>query len=139
MNRTADTAVFYSALSLKTKKEIGYLTTWCNSQETIKYLEIVEAYYKPKLKKGQKVLLVWDGASFHRSAELKEWLRIHKADEWLELMRFPPYCPTLNPQEHVWKSLRKMIAKLLYTWKFREVIDRACNILMTETFDYAFY
>lgn len=115
------------------------MTDWCNSEKTIEYLKIIEGHYKPKLKNGQKILIVWDGASFHVSTEVKAWLSKHNADRWLELMKFPPYCPNLNPQERVWKKLRKLIAKLLYTWKFREVIDRACNILMTETFEYAFY
>ena len=44
----------------------------------------------------------------------------------------------LNPQEHVWKALRKHLAKVAGQYTFKETIDRACRFLRTETFDFAF-
>ncbi len=46
------------------------------------------------------IVMIVDGASSHRSKELKipENIRLH---------RLPGYSPELNPQEHVWDELRE--------------------------------
>ncbi len=46
------------------------------------------------------IIMVVDGASSHRSLDLKipENIRLH---------RLPGYSPELNPQEHVWDELRE--------------------------------
>ena len=46
------------------------------------------------------IVMVVDGASSHRSQELK-------VPENIRLHRLPGYSPELNPQEHVWDELRE--------------------------------
>ncbi len=46
------------------------------------------------------ILMVVDGASSHRSRDLK-------VPENVRLHRLPGYAPELNPQEHVWDELRE--------------------------------
>lgn len=46
------------------------------------------------------VVMVLDGASSHKSKELK-------VPENMELVLLPPYSPELNPAEQIWNRLRK--------------------------------
>lgn len=46
-----------------------------------------------------KILLVWDNASIHRTAEIKGFLRRPDVTKRLEVMALPPYAPELNPEE----------------------------------------
>lgn len=46
------------------------------------------------------IVMVIDGAGWHRSAELKAPANIY-------LLKLPPYAPELNPIEHVWDELRE--------------------------------
>ena len=46
------------------------------------------------------ILMILDGASSHRSQELR-------VPENMRLHRLPGYSPELNPQEHVWDELRE--------------------------------
>lgn len=46
------------------------------------------------------LVVVLDGASSHRSGDLKQ-------PEHMTLMPLPPYSPELNPQENVWSELKK--------------------------------
>lgn len=46
------------------------------------------------------IVMVLDGASSHKSKELK-------IPENMALIRLPPYSPELNPAEQIWNSLRK--------------------------------
>lgn len=127
-----DTVSFYGGLSLKTKREIGYLTTEHQTgHETCFFLEEIKKRYGGK----GTVLVVWDGARHHQG-EVKEWLKNNPGI--VELFKFPAYCPELNPQEHVWKALRAELATIVHRVTYTQLIDRACRFLLTNTFDYDF-
>jgi hypothetical protein len=55
-----------------------------------------------------KIGIIWDGASIHRSEEIREFLR-QIGREWgrgrIELVRLPPYAPELNPVEGIWSGV----------------------------------
>ncbi len=54
------------------------------------------------------IVLVMDGASWHRSDALK-------APDNMRILRLPPYAPELNPVEHVWDELReKFFSNLVF-------------------------
>ena len=92
---------YYGALNVKTGKCHIRDTDWQNSVETVQFLLRLERIYQ-----GKKVLLIWDGAPWHRG-KVKEYLAIGEKKWQLELMYFPPYSPDMNPQEQVWKEGRK--------------------------------
>lgn len=123
---------FYSGVSLNTKKLISHICTKQNSKETITWLNLVKKRYQAK----GLVLIVWDNASWHKSKEVKRWL--DENPNVVELMNFPPYSPDINPQEHVWKRMRKDLSEIIHQYEFKEVTDRACRFLNTEKFDYKF-
>jgi transposase len=57
-------------------------------------LQVSEAH------KDEFIIMVVDGASSHRSKELK-------VPENVSLIRLPPYSPELNPAEQIWNVLRR--------------------------------
>lgn len=75
-------------------------------EETVKLLEKIKAKYQRRLKPKIPVLMIWDGAPWHRGA-VKEFLK-HNYD-WLTLEYFPPYSPELNPEEYIWKQAKEAI------------------------------
>ena len=46
------------------------------------------------------VIMILDGAGWHRSTELK-------IPDNIRLVNLPPYSPELNPAEHIWDDLRE--------------------------------
>lgn len=95
-----DAMSFYGALNVATGKETVLEAPWQNSEITVQYLEMLEREYA-----GYHVLMLWDGAPWHRGA-VREYLK-RKNKKWkLELMYFPAYSPDMNPQETVWKNAR---------------------------------
>lgn len=132
VNRQKGGMSFYGGLSLKQKRQIGYITKEKQtSRETCYFLDEIKRQYEGK----GKVLLVWDGAR-HHLGEVKQWLKENPGV--VELFQFPPYCPDLNPQEMVWKALRSELATIVHRVNYEELIDRACRFLRTNTFDYDF-
>jgi len=52
-----------------------------------------------------KLLIIWDGASIHRSQAIKSFLAAGATERiWLE--RLPGYAPDLNPDEGIWHHLK---------------------------------
>jgi len=102
------------------------------SRNTVQFLEGLEKAYK-----GKKVLLLWDGAPWHRG-EVKKYLkRTHKKFQ-LRIEYFPPYWPKLNPQERVWKDAKQHSChnselsfedKLLTFWKYVAKTQFTTNFL----------
>ena len=54
-----------------------------------------------------KVLVVWDGAPIHRCKEVKRFLADGAAQR-LKLLPLPGYAPELNPDEGVWRWLKRV-------------------------------
>jgi transposase len=65
---------------------------------------------------GRRILLLWDRAPWHKGAA-RAFIEAHPD---LEMVYFPPGCPDLNPQEHVWKQTRDAVGHL---WDYRHIGD----------------
>jgi len=53
---------------------------------------------------GEKVTLIWDGLSSHRSKAMKAWIRAQR--RWLLMEALPGYAYDLNPVELVWGNVK---------------------------------
>ena len=56
--------------------------------------EVSDAY------KNEEIILVMDGAGWHKSKELK-------IPENIEIIILPPYSPELNPVERFWQHIKR--------------------------------
>ncbi len=54
-----------------------------------------------------KLLLVWDGAMIPRSQAVKQFLS-EGAEGRIPLERFPAYAPELDPEEGLWRHLKRV-------------------------------
>jgi len=71
-----------------------------------------------------KVLLVWDGASVHKSAKLRQFL-CDCSQAWrLHLVIQPPYSPHLNADELLWQRLKNVALKNSCFQNFKELKNR---------------
>ena len=57
-----------------------------------------------------KLLVIWDGAPIHRCRAVKEYLA-QGAARRLRLEQLPGYAPELNPDEGVWRYLKRVELK----------------------------
>ena len=105
----------YGFLNIKTGKCHAFKTERQNMHITTDILKEIRKIY-PK----QKLLLLWDGAGWHRGSKTQEFI---KKDQKIKTIYFPKYTPEENPQEHVWKSGRDQVTHN----RFIENIDTATN------------
>lgn len=115
VSNTKQNRSLYGFLNIKSGKEHVYKAPKQNMHETVKCLGKIEKIYR-----GKKILLIWDGAGWHKGSKVQEF--IDKAGN-IEVLYFPPYSPEENPQEHVWKAGRAAITHN----RFIEDIDAATD------------
>ncbi len=76
----------------------------------------------PKRTDASTILLVCDGAAWHKSKSLIAPSNIH-------LLNNPPYTPEMNPIEQIWKQLRSMGFRNEVFNRLDDAIDRLCETI----------
>ena len=92
----------YGALDLKTGQQTAMASPVMTALATLLFLQILLRAYP-----DQPIFLLWDRGPWHKGQALRDFLA---ANPRLQVMCFPPGCPDLNPQEHVWKAGRSAIS-----------------------------
>jgi len=130
----------YGALSLKSKRVTSHYCRKQCSEETVKFFEKIKIRKEKLCNKAEAdlpILLFLDNARWHKSKEIRQWLGENPGI--VELVNFPPYSPECNPQEKVWRALKKHLAKLrLHECSFDEVVIEIKSFLKINKFDYKF-
>ena len=81
------------------------------------------------------IILFWDRAPWHRGKAIDQVL---EENPRLEMIFFPTASPDLNPQEHVWKSVRKEVSHNHLEVRLPALADRFLNKLNSHTFKSSF-
>jgi transposase len=81
---------------------------------SIKGLQVIEFLKHLRRHVPGKLLIVWDGASIHRSTLVRDY--IASTNGQIAVERLPAYAPELNPVEYMWAHLKTHeIANLIVT------------------------
>src|SRR5574341_2483691 len=91
---------FYGALNLRDGREIALSASDTTSEMTTNFLMILLLLYP------QPILLLLDRAPWH----FGDVTDLIEQTDRLQVIYFPPACPDLNPQEHVWERARDAIS-----------------------------
>ncbi|MBE9175488.1 transposase [Synechocystis salina LEGE 06155] len=92
---------YFGALDIVERKMVFQAQEKGNTECMIKYLKYLMKYFK-----RQRLLLIWGGASYHRSKEIKELLTEvnegYAKKQWrIHCVRLSPNQPRQNPIEDV--------------------------------------
>ena len=76
-----------------------------------------------------KLLLIWDGAIYHRGQEMQEFLAQQNdglsPDEWrITCELFPAYAPEENPVEAIWLQLKSLLRRFYRFGKNFNIVKR---------------
>ena len=93
---------FYGALNLQTGHQFALPSPIQSSQTTLTFFEDLLLAYPT-----QPIFLFLDRAPWHTAKVVTDFLATHPR---LYFLHFPPACPDLNPQEHVWSQARAAVS-----------------------------
>lgn len=116
----------YGALNLLNGQEIVMNSPVMTAVATILFLQAVLRMYP-----DCPILLLWDRGPWHKGQAIKAFLAAHPR---LQVMFFPPGCPDLNPQEHVWKDARCAVSHNHTFTKLDALLDAFMRHLRTKRF-----
>ncbi len=109
-----------------------------DSQSTIDFINNWRNLYPHR-----QLILIWDGASYHRSLELKPYLAqlnkgLRRLTDWkVRCLNFAPYAPEQNPVEDVWLQGKNFLRKQFYRNKtFTQVKKSFFDFLTNRTFNF---
>jgi transposase len=94
---------FYGALDVSSGQEVALALATMDSAHVLHFLNHILSCFP-----GRAILLLWDRAPWHKG-QARQFIEAHPR---LDMMYFPPGCPDLNPQEHVWKQVRDAVGHL---------------------------
>ena len=102
---------YYGAIEPLSGELIAVPTESANGYWTTIFVEYLREQYPEK-----RLLLLWDGASYHRGVEMQEYLEGvnfgQSRDEWLlTCVLFAPNAPEQNPIEDVWLKAKQYVRK----------------------------
>jgi len=108
-----------------------------NGENTVHYIKYLQEKFKNK-----KILIIWDGASYHRYSAMKEYLQQINMDlppeEWtITCVLFAPNAPEQNPVEDIWLQGKNHIRKYFAENKsFAKVKNAFFDFLENRKFDF---
>ena len=99
------------AINYRTGKVIAKEYPQGNTENTINFVEELI-----KDNQNKQLLIIWDGATYHRSQEWREYLEQinqgKRQEEWLiRCIRLAPNAPEQNPIEDVWLQGKEMVRR----------------------------
>ena len=107
----------FGAVEPLTGESAFLVMPYCNTTCMNVFLEHLSKTYPE-----DTILLVCDGAAWHKSKGLKCPCNI-------QLLSIPPYTPEMNPIEQIWKQLRSMGFHNEVFNTLEDVVDRLCNTI----------
>lgn len=99
--------------------------------------EVSARYLEMNLEANPDVptILFWNRAPWHRGRPIDNVL---KENPRLEIIFFPPASPDLNPQELVWKAVRKVVSHNHLEVRLPQLADRFLHHLNSTAFTTSF-
>lgn len=125
-----DQVHFYGALEVRQGREIAMMASEETSPITANFLILLLMLFPT-----QPILLLLDRAPWHFGPDIDPILA---DNDRLHVMHFPPACPQLNPQEHVWEQAREAIGHNHSYAHFDSLIDAFDTYLNETPFDICF-
>lgn len=120
-----DNIHFYGALELRIGREIALPAHEQTSLTTATFVRLLLLLFPT-----QPILLLLDRAPWHFGEELT--LLFAESQDRLHVLYYPPACPELNPQEHVWSQARDNVSHNHTFVSFPALID-AFDTYLNET------
>lgn len=113
---------YYGAVNLLNQECITKKYNGGNSENTRDFIE-----YLLLKSKAKRIAIIWDGASYHRSEEIRQYLELLnnglEEKEWrVTCIRFAPNCPEQNPMEDIWLQGKRFIREFYHLCKSFKIV-----------------
>lgn len=125
---------YYGAIDYRSKEFIVKAYETANSENTVDFLK-----YLQSLRIGQKISVIWDGASYHKYKAMSDYLQSINAgkarEDWqVTCVLFAPNAPEQNPVEDIWLFAKRFIRSCYYLCKSFDMVKSLFVDILYGTF-----
>jgi len=137
IKNTRDRQTYYGAINLVTKAFHVCPYHKGDSVYTVKFVKHVQTLYPQA-----KLLFLWDGASYHKYADMQAYLQeVNQGleeHEWkITCELFEPNAPEQNPVEDIWLKGKNFLRKYFYKFTtFAKIKHAFLHFLQTTEFNF---
>ena len=115
---------YYGALDYGNKEFLVQPYKKGDSSNTISFLKFLI-----KQRPNSRLTIIWDGASYHKSQELRDYLDLvnkgKSPEKWkINCILFAPNAPEQNPVEDIWLQGKNLLRKFAYRCKSFAIVKR---------------
>lgn len=128
---------YYGVMNLDTQQVIVAPYDRGDGEITVAFMKYLRTLYPNK-----KLILLWDGASYHDGREVQAYLQAVNHDleeqDWkVTCLFFAPYAPDQNPVEKVWLQGKNFLRRHFYENKtFNQIKWSFFNFLNRKVFNF---
>ncbi len=113
---------YFGALNYQSKRFHVKSYPSGDGKSTIEFIKYLQNQYKNK-----RIILIWDGASYHRFGEFREFLSEINGDKepddfLITCILFAPNAPQQNPVEDIWLQAKNFLRKYWYLCRSFKII-----------------
>jgi putative transposase len=128
---------YYGVINLYNQEFIFAPYEQGNGKSTVSFIEHLQVLHPDK-----KLLIIWDGASYHYSEEVQAYLNkvnqgLEEKDWKVKCVLFAPNAPDQNPVEDVWLQGKNFLRRHFFENKtFQQVKSSFFNFLNKKVFNF---
>jgi transposase len=128
-------ACFGAVSPLTSERWLYFAEGQPNSDSTILFLKALLSVAADKAKRV--LVIIWDRASWHKSKQIKQWVRQHnrkiRQKDGVRLLTclLPSKSPWLNPMEPIWLHSKRKVAEPDGELSVDVLKDRLCSVFNT--------
>jgi len=113
---------YFGALNYQSKRFHVKSYPSGDGKSTIEFIKYLQNQYKNK-----RIILIWDGATYHRFGEFREFLSEINGDKepddfLITCILFAPNAPQQNPVEDIWLQAKNFLRKYWYLCRSFKII-----------------
>ena len=121
---------YYGALELFTQEFILIPEPTANGELTVEFVKKLISKHPTS-----RILLIWDGASYHRGQVMRDFLTEQNQgvppENWkITCIRFAPYAPQENPVEAIWLQLKTLLRRFYRFGKSFKSVKRLFQLFV---------
>ena len=128
---------YYGVMNLSTQEVMVTPYERGNGENTVSFLKYLQALHPAK-----KLIIIWDGASYHCSEAVQSYLTqmnqgLEEKDWKLTCLLFAPNAPDQNPVEEVWLQGKNFLRRHFYENKtFQQIKSSFLNFINKKIFTF---
>jgi len=120
---------YFGALNFSTQEFCLKAYEKGNSESTVAFVQYLRTQSSER-----RIVLIWDGASYHRSQQLRDYLE--SANQGLDesrwkitCIRFAPHAPQQNPVEDIWLYAKRFIREFYHLCQSFSALKRLFELV----------